>query len=384
MKTFRLLIGISILFTAIACSKKEGQLIVEGKISDSDSATLYFEKRELNKITLLDSVKLNSIGDFKFEAASTAYPEFYVLRLNGQLINLAIDSAETVKVDASQKVFATGYTVQGSQVNNDLKTVVLAQYKATQSLIDLQKQFNNKEIDATAFLAGIQNIASEYKGEANKLIYANPKSPASYFALFQKINGYLFFDPYEKADYASFGAVATSWDSFYSNSPRAAHVRDFTLKALKIRKESEKMPLEIENAKEINAKDYYNIELPNVQGEPISLVSLQGKAVLLDFTVYQTKESPAHNILLNKLYTQFKPNLEIYQVSFDSDAHLWKNAAANLPWITVHDIRSMNSDLIFKYNLQGLPSVYLFNKEGSLVKRLQPTDNIDTEIKKII
>lgn len=385
MKTFRLLLGISILFAAISCSKKSDALFtIEGKISDADTATLYLEKRELNKASVIDSVKLNSDGEFKFEASSTPYPEFYVLRLNGQVINLVIDSVESVKINASAKTFATDYTVEGSEANQDLKTITLAQYKAGQSLIDLQKKVNNKEIDASAFLEGIQEIASAYKTEANNLIYANPKNPAAYFALFQKINGYLFFDPYEKADYGSFGAVATSWDTFYSESPRAPHIKDFTLKALKIRKQGEQAPIDIENAKEITAKDYYKIELPNAQGNPTSIESLKGKVVLLDFTLYQANESPAHNMALYKIYTKFKPNLEIYQVSFDSDPHLWKNAAVNLPWIAVHDINSMNSDLIFKYNIQGLPSLYLFNKEGELTKRILPTDNIEAEIQKII
>lgn len=384
MKMFRYFIVGLVAISAVACSNKGPQFTIEGKIADADSSVLYLEKRELSEITLLDSVKLaDTKGEFTFKAAATTHPEFYVLRIGGQVINLAIDSTETIKVNASKNDFATGYTVEGSDANTNLKDVALAQYKATQALLDLQNDFNMKKINEQEYIAKVEVIANEYKDTAKKAIFVNLKSPAAYFALFQKVGGLLFFDPYDKGDYKIFAAVATAWDQAYKDTPRAKHLRDYTLTAMKVRKQNE-MTIDPDKVGEVNAVDYYNIELPDVNGKVVSLASQKGKVVLLDFTAYQDESSPKHNIALNRLYSKFKPSLEIYQVSFDSDVHFWKNSASNLPWTTVHDAQSVNSTLISKFNVQALPTIYLLNKEGEIVKRLLPEDNVEAEIQKII
>lgn len=382
MKIYNLFLLLSIAYIMISCSEKGPQFAVEGTVTDADSSMLYLEKRELNKTTILDSVRLDSNGKFSFKEASTAYPEFYVLRLNNQVINFAVDSTETVNVEASKDNFATKYFIEGSLANKQIKAVVLAQYKAGQEINDLQAKFNNNEIDEQQYIEQIRVIADNYKSTAKNIIFSDLKSPAAYFALFQKVNGLLFFDPYDKDDYKIYAAVATAWDTYFKDSPRASHIRDYTLIAMKTRKQGE---VDLSQAtSEIDARDYYNITLPDVNGNQKELASLRGKVVLLDFTTYQAKESPAHNMILNKIYTKFKPDLEIYQVSLDADKHLWRNAAINLPWVAVHEGKSVNSDLIFKYNIQDFPALFLIDKNGDLAKRLLPSDNIESEIQKIL
>lgn len=385
MKVFQNLFIILTLCVLASCSDKGPKFIIEGKISDStDTTMLYLERRELSQITLLDSIKPGTKGEFKFKGASTPYPEFYVLRLNGQIINLVIDSTETIKVNASEKTFGTDYKIEGSEANIQLKSITLAQYKASSALEELLQKFKNKEIDELEYFNQIQTISSEYKDTALKIIFSDTKNPASYFALFQKVKGYLFFDPYDKSDYKPFAAVATAWDLSYPNSPRAKHLHDYTLNAIKIRRQSEKQPFDLNNASEVDATKFYNIELPDVNGTLINISSLKGKVVLLDFTVYQSEKSPEHNILLNRLYNKFKPDFEIYQVSFDTDIHVWKNSASNIPWVTVHEKKSLDSNLITRFNIQTLPTLLLINRNGEIVKRLLPGENIESEIQKLL
>ena len=124
---FRNLFTVFVLCALVSCSDKGPKFIIEGKITNAaDTAMLYLEKRELSQTTLLDSIKLGATGEFKFKGASTPYPEFYVLRLNGQVINLVIDSTETIKVNAPSKSFGTEYNVEGSETNLQLKAITLA------------------------------------------------------------------------------------------------------------------------------------------------------------------------------------------------------------------------------------------------------------------
>ena len=383
MKIFKVILLLAISITAVSCSQDKNKFVIEGNVSGADSTMLYLEKRELSKTTVLDSVLLNKDGGFKFKSKSSETPEFYVLKINNQIINLAIDSTETIEISATKGNFATDYTVKGSKTNIDLKTLSLAKYKANEELSDLQSKLSKDEISDSLYVAGLNAISTQYRELATKIIFENLRSPAAYFALFQKVDNYLFFDPYNKNDYKIFGAVATSWDTFYPNSARSKQLKKFTLEALKIRKQEETIPLDIE-ATTISSQDFFNIELPDINNKMVSLASLRGKFVLVDFTLYQSKESPAHNMQLNSIYNKYNDRLAIYQVSLDPDKHLWQNAAGNIPWIAVYDSQSLDSPLIPKFNIQSIPCAYVFDSKGEIVKRIDDVTNLEQEIGKII
>ena len=69
---------------------------------------------------------------------------------------------------------------------------------------------------------------------ARKYIYSAPMSTAAYYALFQQIDGLLFFDLYDRDDVKAYGAVATSYDHFYPGSPRSKHLYNLTLQSMKV------------------------------------------------------------------------------------------------------------------------------------------------------
>lgn len=371
----------------LSCKDKEPLFTVEGKISDADTTILYLERRSITETRIIDSVKLDKEGSFKFEKPSLGYSEFYLLRLDNQSINLIIDSTETITVNAPKATFARDYTIEGSNSSIKIKDIVFAQNKLSQSIGAFKKKYDKKELSQEQYISSVQEAVNEYKDKAKELIYSDYANLAAYFALFQKVDGYLIFDPYEKKDLNVFQAVATVWDQYKSNSPRAAHLKEFTLNALaEVRQiASQEKALKNLEAKEVTDQStYYNITLPNIQNQNVSLSSLQGKVVILDFTVYQAEFSPSHNILINDVYSKYKGNVEVYQVSFDSDSHAWQNSAVNLPWICVRDERSLGSELIRKFNLEGFPTIFLINKKGELVKRISPKDNLAAEVQKLL
>lgn len=376
-----------VLISLISCKDKGPQFVVEGRIAKADSTTLYLERRSLNETTIIDSVRLDAEGHFKFEKPAFGYPEFYLLRIDNQAINLAIDSIETVTVYATKPTFASEYVVEGSESSMKIKDIVFAQHRLSNEIADLKKKYDNKELNQDQYVDAVQKGIDEYKSNAKSLILSDYNSMASYFALFQKIDGYLIFDPYDKNDLVAFRTVATIWDQFKSKSPRAEHLKNFTLATLaEIRQmEAQDATLKkIESTESTNSNDYYEISLPDMNNNIKNLSSLRGKVVILDFTAYQTEFSPAHNILINNVYSKYKGNVEVYQVSFDTDVHAWQNTATNLPWICVRDSKSLSSGLMTKYNIQGFPTTYLINKNGEIAKRILSSDNLASEVQKLL
>lgn len=367
----------------VSCNKQP-QFTVEGNVKGAEGETLVLERRGFSDVSVIDSVKLSDDGTFSLKGNAPEIPDLYILRLGNQTINIAVDSIETIGIETSKASFATKYTVLGSIGTERMREVLLAKSELVQNLEKLKTGYDAKSISVEDYLSQLQDYLNVYKDVAKRAIIADTKSPAAYFTLFQKIENNLLFDPYEKSDSRMYSAVATAWDMYYKNSPRAKYLREFTLSSIKARHNAESQVDLSDIVKEADGSKLYNIELPNIQNKKVNITSLKGKIVLLDFTVYKSDFSPVHNIMINKIYEKYKDKMEVYQVSFDSDLHFWQNAGTNLPWICVREASLLSSDLLGRFNIQELPTSYLLNVNGEIVKRLSPSDNYEVELKKLL
>ena len=71
-----------------SCGK--GKFHVNGEITNAKDSVLYFEHNGLDGFKVLDSVKLDTDGKFNFTGNQADNPEFYRLRIAGQIINPAV------------------------------------------------------------------------------------------------------------------------------------------------------------------------------------------------------------------------------------------------------------------------------------------------------
>ena len=369
-----------LLFTAC---KKISDFTVEGVVSGADGQMMYLENVGVSTVELMDSVKLTAAGKFSFTKPRPAFPDFYRLRLNNQLINFSVDSTETISFVADAGTFATSYSVEGSENCKAIKNITLAQLDANQAIHRLRKESESGLLADSVYSRQVLEAAEAYKDVARKYIYSAPMSAAAYFALFQQIDGLLFFDLYDKNDSKAYGAVATSFDHYYPESPRAKHLYNLALQSIKVIRSQRPMDLDKVEKKEVS---FLDIELPDVHGENTKLSSVAtGKVVLINFTAYMSEWSPALNMEFGDLYTRYHDKgLEIYQISLDNDVHFWKNAASNLPWTCVRDPQSVYSQTAALYNVKQLPAIFILDRKGNLVKRVDDVKKLEADIKSVL
>lgn len=127
-----------------------------------------------------------------------------------------------------------------------------------------------------------------------------------------------------------------------------------------------------------------DIKLQDNNGKEFTLsqVAASNRIVLLDFTAYTTEISPQLNKLLNDIYQQYHSRgLQIFQVSVDQDNVAWRQAAQNLPWITVFDPQSINSRNIGTYNVTGIPTTFII-KNGDIVERVEDAARLKSAVSK--
>ena len=370
------------MFFFSACNNSS-DFIVKGVVAGADGQLMYLENVGISNVVTLDSIKLAPGGKFKFTEKRPEYPDFYRLRLNNQLINFAVDSTETISFVADAGTFATSYSVEGSENSKAIKAITLAQLDANQAISRLRKEYEDKMISDTTYRMKVLAAADAYKEVARKYIYSAPMSTAAYFALFQQIDGLLFFDLYDRKDVKAYGAVATSYNHTYPESPRSKHLYNLTLQSMKVLRAQRPVDYSNVETKEIS---FLDIEFPDVRGEVVKLSTVApGKVVLINFTAYQTEWSPALNMALGELYTKYHDQeLEIYQVSLDSDFHFWRNGASNLPWVTVHDPQSVYSQVAGLYNVKQLPALFILDRKGNLVKRVEDVKKLETDVKAVL
>ena len=379
----RLLTALGLCMFFLSACNYSSDFTVKGVVAGADGQLMYLENVGISNVVTLDSIKLAPGGKFKSTEKRPEYPDFYRLRLNNQLINFAVDSTETISFVADAGTFATSYSVEGSENSKAIKAITLAQLDANQAISRLRKEYEDKMISDTTYRMKVLAAADAYKEVARKYIYSAPMSTAAYFALFQQIDGLLFFDLYDRKDVKAYGAVATSYNHTYPESPRSKHLYNLTLQSMKVLRAQRPVDYSNVETKEIS---FLDIELPDVRGEVVKLSTVApGKVVLINFTAYQMEWSPALNMALGELYTKYHDQgLEIYQVSLDSDFHFWRNGASNLPWVTVHDPQSVYSQVAGLYNVKQLPALFILDRKGNLVKRVEDVKKLETDVEAVL
>lgn len=371
--------------TITACSS-EPAFQVNGEVAGADGKMIYLESSSLEGIVPLDSIKLKGNGAFNFRQPRPESPEFYRLRVEDKIINFSVDSVETIRINAPYVDFSTAYTVEGSESSQKIKELTLKQIRLQKDVNDLLKAVQNNKIKHDAFEDSLTTLLDSYKQDVKvNYIFAAPNTAAAYFALFQKLNDYLIFDPLNnKEDVKCFGAVATSLNNSYPHATRSKNLYNIVIKGMKNTRQAQIKPLEIPKEKIVET-GIIDIALRDVKGNVRRLSELKGKVVLLDFSVFQSPAGAPHNLMLRELYSKYaSEGLEIYQISLDADEHFWKTSADNLPWICVRDGNGVYSTTISTYNVSQLPAVFLINRNNELKLRGENIKDLEAAVKSLL
>ena len=335
--------------------------------------------------SILRTLAWRASGDFSFSEAATTAPEFYRIRISDQIINVSIDSTETVQIKAEYPGMAANYTVSGSENCEKIKELALKQIALQSQVIAVQK---NYPLGVDVINDSIQKLIDAYKEDVkHQYIFKEPNKSYAYFALFQTLGNWLIFNPRtSKDDIKAFAAVATSWDTYYPHAERGQNLHNIAIEGMRNQRivDAQNQDLQVEASK-VKESGVLDIALPDNHGQMRHLTDLKGKIVLLDFHIFALEDSPARILILRELYNKYHAQgLEIYQVSLDSDEHFWKQQTAALPWISVRDADGINSQRLVLYNIQAVPDYFIIDRGNNIVKRAALVKDIEAEIKKLL
>ena len=125
----------------------------------------------------------------------------------------------------------------------------------------------------------------------------------------------------------------------------------------------------------------------DIKGDSITLSSLKGKVLLLDFWASWCSPCRFSNKQLVKLYSKYKDKgFEIFSVSLDEEIKDWKKAVAKdkITWVQGIDRGGWDALAAIKWQVDALPSSFVVNQNGDVVAINLEKDDLEKKIKELL
>ena len=348
----------------------ENEFIIRGTTFNTNLNTAYIYKIESDTLTLIDTISIKEKA-FTFKGISNQ-PEFYA-----------------IKVDESDIMYP--FLVDASEINMFLNTNLFL--SSTSSNSDTQKVYFDYKSKMDAF---------DYKERALFLKYKSPQTASKRTSILitdlenlqnEKIAFVMqFIETNNNSHFTPF-VFKENYHSFSTESLRKLHdTLTVSIKNLQSIKHIYKniVSLEEKEAQQsIKTRAYrpmaYTLSGPNKNGQTISLASLKGKVVLVDFWASWCAPCRATNPNLVQLYNKYKnKGLVILSVSEDKGEPEWLNAIQvdNLTWNT--HILDKNKAIAFRYGVASIPYKMLIDKQGRIASSKIYGSMLENRIKELL
>jgi thiol-disulfide isomerase/thioredoxin len=346
---------------------------LKGKLENAHGETIYLQQLSSTGIKDVDTTTINDKGEFTMNAPVTEVG-FYRLKITDKNYATFIFNAdEKVKVTGDAASLGTTYTVEGSPDSKlfwEVNKVSIKNYNKRDSL---QKTFQNFAANAKMDSIRLDSMSNALEKPFTALINEQntylkdfiEKHKTSFAALaaIQQLPPEEFPDIYKKLD-----------DALFKKYPNSGYIKSFHESVAKQNQLAIGTPAP-------------EIALNTPEGTPLSLSSLKGKVVLVDFWASWCGPCRAENPNVVNAYKKYaSKGFDIYSVSLDKDADKWKQAIQKdgLTWKNhVCDFKFWQSPVVQLYNFNSIPTNVLIDKKGNILAKNLRGEELEKKLAEI-
>ncbi len=333
---------------------------ISGKITGAEGEMLKIYELRDNKITALDSVKVNDKGVFSISTQGLE-PNFYYLGFDASnMLLLFTDSTEAVVIEADKESLQKPKSIKGS--DNSSKYVEFQELiePLDKQISDINTQLNAHPVRKEKLRLEQEKgkILEEKRTACKKFVDNNKGNPITLVAL-QGLD--------IQKDMKYFDKVIRDTKPSIGNTKLHRGLSS-QIKSIKKQLAGANQPKANGMAPGTTVPE---IEMAGLDGKILKLSDLRGKVVLVDFWASWCGPCRRENPNVVAAYNKYnKDGFEVFSVSLDGNKDKWKAAIDKdgliWPW-HVSDLKKWNNAAANAYGVHSIPHGVLIDREGKVI-----------------